>query len=310
MPTMRLEDSRGGAYTGSSPMPAVPSSSSLPDSRLYTFIDGPREFALYFLEGQKLIADLAVRQRIHAAGFAYFRDVVLSIQPMIALLKSGEQLGFYIDSAEPKFCIKIETGHRGATRCSLWPDGLAGLSETLRGTVRVQKIFPNDRPPYESVIEVIDLPLRELVNRVLAESYQVKSAVVVSQTSDQSAMLHQLPPLPGKDDYELSIESVRSRREEIREDLDGIFAQALHGIDAITGAFQAIGFRLLASRPVWFHCACSRRRMVRNLRLLWDRDPDGLFGEGEDVLEITCEYCKEQYRISRRDLTTTPETVH
>ena len=31
----------------------------LPDSRLYTFIDEPREYALYFLEGQKLIQELA-----------------------------------------------------------------------------------------------------------------------------------------------------------------------------------------------------------------------------------------------------------
>ena len=291
-------------------MPETSSISPLPDSRLYTFIDGPREFALYFLEGQKLIADLALRQRIHGAGFAYFRDVVLSVQPMIALLKGGEQLGFYIDSPEPEFCIKIEAAHRGATRCSSWPDGLAGMSGSLRGMVRVQKIFPNDKPPQESVLEVKDLPLRELVNRVLAESYQVSSAIVVSQKCDQSAMLHQLPPLTGKDDYELSIEAVRSRREGIREALDGIFAAALHGADDIVQAFAAIGFRLLASRAVVFHCSCSRSRMVENVRRLWQRDPDGLFGEDSDVLEITCEYCKEQYIISQEDLAAPPETVH
>ena len=68
--------------------------------RLYTFVDRRREFALYFLEGQRLIHDLALIHPVRGAGFAYFRDAVLSVQPMIALLKPGEQLGFYIDSVE------------------------------------------------------------------------------------------------------------------------------------------------------------------------------------------------------------------
>ena len=62
-----------------------------PDSYLYTFVDEAREFALYFLEGQRLIQDLALLHPIRRAGFAYFRDVVLSVQPMIALLGSSSQ---------------------------------------------------------------------------------------------------------------------------------------------------------------------------------------------------------------------------
>ena len=92
---------------------------ALPESRLYTFIDEPREFALYFLEGQRLIHDLAVVHAIRGDGFAYFRDTVLSVQPMIALLKGGEQFGFYIDSEQPYFRLKIEAAHGGATRCAL-----------------------------------------------------------------------------------------------------------------------------------------------------------------------------------------------
>ncbi len=72
----------------------------IPESRLYTFIDAPREFVMYFLEGQLLIQELALLHSIQRSGFAYFRDVVLSVQPMIALLKQGEQFGFYIDSEE------------------------------------------------------------------------------------------------------------------------------------------------------------------------------------------------------------------
>ncbi|MFQ5717911.1 MAG: Hsp33 family molecular chaperone HslO [Acidobacteriota bacterium] len=285
-------------------------SDGLPASRLYTFIDPRREFALYFLEGQRLIADLAIRHRTHGRGFNFFRDVVLSIQPMIALLKHGEQLGFYIDSENPEFFVKIETGHHGATRCSLWPDRVIGFPGKLDGTVRVQKVSPAGGTPYESVLSARNLPLPAIVNQVLAESYQVNSTVVVSQASDQSAMLHQLPPLPRQHEYVYSIEAVRARQAEIQEQMDLIFARALQAPDEIETAFDAIGFRLLAGREVAFLCACSRERMVANIKALVRQQPGDLFDPGQDMLEVTCEYCKKEYRIGREDVGADAPTVH
>ena len=51
----------------------------IPESRLYTFMDETREFALTFLEGQRLIHDLALLHAIQGPGFAYFRDVLLRV---------------------------------------------------------------------------------------------------------------------------------------------------------------------------------------------------------------------------------------
>ena len=50
----------------------------LPESRLYTFMDEERRHALYFLEGQRLIYDLALVHGIQGPGFAWFRDWVSS----------------------------------------------------------------------------------------------------------------------------------------------------------------------------------------------------------------------------------------
>jgi molecular chaperone Hsp33 len=274
----------------------------LPESRLYTFIDEPREFALYFLEGQKLIHDLALVHPVRGRGFAYFRDVVLSIQPMMALLKHDEQFGFYIDSEDPYLRLKIETGHHGTTRCMILPEEFREFPEEMHGIVRVIKLFPNNRAPYESVLQVEGLPLRSIVNRVLHESYQVNSAVVMSQWSDQSLMLHQLPPIASKDEYDYSQRAVIARREGIEGEADRIFSQALHEPDAVQAAFAEIGFRLLASRPVAFRCSCSHERMIYNLQITCGGDHDQLFDPGQQLLEIRCEYCKSEYRISRTDL--------
>jgi molecular chaperone Hsp33 len=271
------------------------------ESRLYTLIDDSREFALYFLEGQRLIEDLALLHPIRRTGFAYFRDVVLSIQPMIAFLKHGEQFGFYIDSAEPYFRLKIETAHHGTTRCMLLPEEFQEFPQAMRGLVRVHKLFP-DNVPYESVLKVEGLPLREIVNRVLHDSYQVNCAMMLSEVSDQSVLLHQLPPFPGKDEYEFSPQAVRSRREEIRNSVRDIFAGALHERKEIDEAFAEIGFRLLAHRPMRFRCSCSRARMIENLRPVYQREGERLFDPGADDLQVVCEYCKTGYRVSRRDL--------
>lgn len=274
----------------------------LPESRLYTFIDESREFAIHFLEGQKLIQDLALLHSIRRAGFAYFREVVLSVQPMVALLKYGEQFGFYIDSDAPHFRLKIETGHHGATRCMLLPEEFAEFPETMRGIVRVLKVFPNNTLPYESLLQIESLALREIVNRVLEESYQVNSEIVVSQSSDQSLMLLQLPPLPRKEEYEYSFQAVRKRRKELAQEVGRIFDRALHRPEEIEAAFTELGYRLLAARTMEFRCSCSRERLVQQTRLVYEQEGEALFDPGQLELEVICEYCKTPYRIGRDEL--------
>jgi molecular chaperone Hsp33 len=281
----------------------------LPDSRLYTFIDERRESALYFLEGQSLIRELALLHPIRGDGFAYFRDVVLCIQPMIALIKRGEQFGFYIDSEEPYFRLKIETNHQGDMRSALVPEDFREFPETMRGIVRLQKLFPNNQVPYQSVLKIEGLPLGAIVNRVLQDSYQVHCAVTVSERSDQSAMIHQLPPLAGKDTYEYSTHAVRRRQAEMAQGLDRIFEQALHEPGQIVSAFGEIGLRLLASRTVRFRCGCSRERLIRSLHLLSKGESDQLFDPGQAFLDVACEYCKTLYRISRWDMTAGTEKL-
>ncbi len=272
-------------------------------SRLYTFIDEPREFALFFLEGQRFVHDLALIHPVSGPGFAYFRDTVLSVQPMVAFLKHGEQFGFYVDSKEPFFRLKIETAHHGQTRCMLIPDDFRQFPEAMHGLVRVQKLFPNNKAPYESIVEAKGLALKEIINHVLRESFQTNSAVIVSDKADQSVLLHQLPLLPNApDEYDFSMKRVRERRDGLLEKVEPIFARALQEPEDIGPAFADIGFRYLAVREVAFQCSCSRERMIQNLRPIYQREGEKLFEPDSDTLEVVCEYCKKRYPISRTDL--------
>ena len=125
---------------------------------------------------------------------------------------------------------------------------------------------------------------------------------MLSHRSDQSLILHRLPPLANKDEYDYSPEAVLARRTEIEGELDGIFDRALTRPEEVRDAFSRIGFRLLATRAVRFRCNCSHQRMVHNVKLLGDEAVAGLFDPGQEALEITCEYCKAVYHLSRADL--------
>jgi molecular chaperone Hsp33 len=278
------------------------------ESRLWTFMDEPREYALYFLEGQRLIHDLALIHPINGPGLAYFREVVLSIQPLIALLKVGEQLGFYIDSEEPWFRLKIETSHEGHVRCTMLPEGFDEYPEAITGLVRVERRFPSARQPYQSIVRLDEAPLREIVNRVLADSWQVPCATYVSPDADQSAMLHQMPPLKSDDLSRFSPEALRERLEGLIEPMRPLFVRALQEEGEIIEAFAELGFHPLTTRPVVLRCTCTRERVIRGLLML--DDPEEVFEPGETQIEVTCEYCKTRYEIRREDVREGPETVH
>lgn len=271
-------------------------------------MDEPREHALYFLEGQRLIHDLALIHPIRGPGFAYFREVVLSIQPLIALLKAGEQLGFYIDSEEPWFRLKIETSHDGQVRCMMLPEGFAEFPEAVTGIVRVERRFPAARAPYQSVLGLQGAALGQIVNHVLHDSWQVPCATHVSPDADQSVMLHQMPPLRGDDKSRFTPEALKERLEGLVEPMRPLFRRALQDQDEIVEAFRGLGFHPLTSRPVRLGCTCSRERVIRGLLLL--EQPESVFEPGENRIEVTCEYCKKRFSIGRDEIRPDPETVH
>jgi molecular chaperone Hsp33 len=80
-----------------------------------------------------------------------------------------------------------------------------------------------------------------------------------------------------------------------------LFSKNLSGVEDVVGFFEKTNFSYLSSRQVELYCPCSKERMQDNLRMLFAKDPEGLF-DGKDTLEAKCDYCKKTYTISRDDL--------
>jgi molecular chaperone Hsp33 len=272
----------------------------LATSRLYSFLDHKNGFNIHFLEGQKVIQDLVLLHPMQSSGFSYFRDIFLGLLPIIFFLKPQESVGIYIDSENPYFRLKIETNSAGHTRTLLLPEEFNLFPMKINGKVRVSKIFQNHLNPYTSVIDLSETETKEVINRILSESYQTNSEVIVSEISDQSIMVTKLPPT----NVNSSLDESLSRSGFIKQHahfFHEVFESASNDIEKIVNLFEEHGFSYMTSRQIDFFCPCSKERMMINLKGLYASDIDHLY-EGKDSIEIKCDYCRKVYHISKDQL--------
>ena len=270
-------------------------------SRIYTFLDEKSSYLLHFFEGQKLIHDLALIHDLKGQGFSYFRDCILGAQPIIAFLKNEEGIGIYIDSEDPYFRLKIETGHHGQVRCLLLPENFNEFPESLNGICRLSKIFPAGQQSYTSVIELNDTSFFDVINIILKESYQIQSEVKVSQVSDQSVMIMKLPAINYDQQNPVNI-SIRDYWKSHESKLSEVFKKGLSQYKEIQKSFEALGLTYVGAKDVIYFCPCSKDRMIQSIRGLSAKTAEDLFSqEGKDI-ETKCDYCKKIYHISKQEI--------
>lgn len=271
----------------------------LESSRLYSFLDHKNGFNIHFLEGQKFIHDLALIHNVQGSGFAYFRDMILGVMPVVFFLKPGENLGVYIDSNDPYFRLKIETTHNGHTRTLLLPEEFNQFPIKLSGQVRVTKSFLHEKSPYTSVIDLDKVDTKEVLNKILSESYQTDSEVIVANICDQSLMVTKLPALNVNlvNDESQSREAYMKKHQHFFQE---VFENAYTDIEKIVKAFEDHGLAYLGSRQINYFCPCSKDRMVRNLIGLYGNDQQAIF-EGKNFVELKCDYCNKLYKITPAD---------
>lgn len=272
----------------------------LATSRLYSFLDHKHGFNINFLEGQKLIHDLVLLHPMKGEGFSYFRDTFLGMLPIIFFLKPGENLGIYIDSDQPYFRLKIETNSAGHTRTLLLPEEFNTFPDKITGSLRITKIFSNNKSPYTSMLELKEVNTKDLMNQVLCDSYQTNSEVIVAKQSDQSILVTKLPPVNTNSVIDESI----SRKDYIAKNetfFNEVFSMATDDIERIVKVFEDHGLSYLGSRQISFFCPCSEDRMVLNLRGLYAGDIEELF-QHKDSIEIKCDYCRKVYNITKSSI--------
>jgi len=274
----------------------------LSESRLYSFIDQTEGFTLHFLEGQKLIHDIALIHHVSGEGFHFFRDTLLATQLLLAYLKPGEGLGIYIDSNDPYFKFKIEMSELGQMRTLLLPEDFKTFPKKITGTCRVSKTAPAEKTPYNSIIELNDTPTNDVINKLLELSYQLKSKIYLSNESDQAIMISKLPAIEidkVQTNYTLSVDEYWTKHQ---DKINSFLAKFSSDYQEIQHFFENIGTVMLSAKDVKFKCSCSRERMESGLySLIKSTGIDHVFMPDENEIQTKCDYCHEKYHFSRND---------
>lgn len=231
-----------------------------------------------------------------AEGQRYFEDAVLTSLQLINFLKPMEMLGLYIDSRDPKFMLKVEMNESGSMRTLLLPEDFNQFPEKLSGECRLTKMMGKNAVPYTSIISLESISFKEVINKILKESYQVEAKIHVSKHKPYSMMIHHLP----RTNSEASTDETESRQINSVQD----FIEKIENFDEekFIKDVEQLGFIYLRKREVLFRCNCSRERMITGLiHLSKGSSLDEIF-EGKKDIETRCDYCKTSYLITLEEV--------
>ncbi len=274
----------------------------LSESRIYSFIDQKEGFTLHFLDGQKIVHDLAITQNVQGEGFHFFRDATLSLQHLINFLKPGEGYGVYIDSENPYFRLKLEMSVEGQMRALLLPEDLSAFPKKMTGVIRTVKLLPGEKTPYTSMVNFQDDSFTDLTNKLFKDSYQFESIIHLSEISDQSIMILKLPNInvnKVETNYRFTVNEYFLQK---KLELQKIFEKHDANYQEIQEHFENIGLSYIGSKDIKFKCNCSRDRMISGLwSVIKASGIDHVFYQDEEEITTKCDYCKKDYVIKRNE---------
>jgi molecular chaperone Hsp33 len=210
-------------------------------------------------------------------------------------------MGIFVDSEQPYFRFKLEMNETGTFRNMLLHDKVLGGNNHWTGKIRLVKMMPNSKTPYQSVIEMDNLTGDELLNVILEQSYQSKCHLVLSESSDQVVLIHLLPQ-KNYDKHGFAPEVTLSEVvKQWREKLEQIMLQGLMEEQSVIKVFENLGLSYLSSKEISFYCPCSQQQMLHNLKKLGVDELQQILEE-DGQIEIICDYCNHQYIFTSEDL--------
>ncbi len=273
--------------------------SQLNPSRLFSFLDDKDNYVVSFLEGQCLIADLAINHGYGPNDLSFFRDAVLSSQHLVQFFKNNESIGFYLDSDNPDFHFKIETSSQGYLRALKLPPSEEPMPKRINAMVRLIKTSPSQKEPYSSILQVRNSDLESIMNQILEQSYQIAAQVLLAPDADQSILVSRLPVAEEEDGTIVAPREYLLRKKKVFLEL---FAKNLNREEEVIQSFESLGFRYLSNTELRLHCPCSKENVINSLGSILQSELAEAAAQGEDHLSIKCHYCNKTYNIRKSDL--------
>lgn len=150
--------------------------------------------------------------------------------------------------------------------------------------------------PYQGIVPVEQKHLADILQTYFAQSEQLQTRIWLFADKNHAAGLF-LQELPSEQknyaDWERIevLASTLTQQEILSLDAD----ELLHRM------FNQEQVRLYDPEPVTFQCNCSRQKIGGALLALGRQDIDAILLE-QDVVEVACQFCGENYRFDKTDI--------
>ena len=167
------------------------------------------------------------------------------------------------------------------------------------------------KKPYMGVVKLYTGEIASDLAFYLTESEQIPSAVglgvFVEPEGHVSAaggfLLQSLPPSDEEliDTLAVRIENMQPITQQLRE---GKLPE-----DLLADIFGDVSFIMLEKRPLSFACTCSRERIEQALITLGPEEIRSIIKD-DDIVDITCQFCRKQYVFARKELEQILHEIH
>ena len=259
-----------------------------------------------------LVNDARERHKTFPTATAALGRALTAGQLMGALLDSDQRVAMKFEGDGPLKKIIVEAqsngtvrGYVGEPEVELPPkNGKLDVSGALgtQGYLTVTKDLQLKKP-YMGVVHLYTGEIASDLAYYLTESEQIPSAVglgvFVEPEGNVSAaggfLIQSLPPSDEEliDTLADRIENMQPVTQQLR---DGKLPE-----DLLAEIFQDVSFTVLEKRPLSFACTCSRDRIEQALITLGPEEIRSMI-QDDDLVDITCQFCRQQYMFARREL--------
>ena len=227
-------------------------------------------------------------------------------------LKGEQRLALRIEGSGPLQKLHAETDAHGQVRASLKVP-VAGLPPRgdqfdvagavgRAGFLHVTKDL-GLKEPYHGMVQLSSSEIAEDLAYYLTTSEQIPSSVALGvclggEAKVKAAGGFLVQAMPGCPDETIAVLEERLRGLPPTTDLLG---KGLGPLQILEWIFTGIPFSVQTETDLVFRCTCNYPRIVQMLRSLGPEELRHL-AEREEETVVTCEFCKENYAISRDSL--------
>lgn len=231
---------------------------------------------------------------------------------MGALLKTGQRVALRFEGNGPLKKILVEADSNGTVRGCVGvpevhletPEGKLDVGNALgrAGFLTVTKDL-GMKEPYHGMVQLMSSEIAEDLALYLTESEQTPSAVglgvfVEPDNRVSAAGGFLIQALPGADDA--TIDRLMAHIESLPP-LTCLLRNGKTPEQLLEDLFEGIPFKILEKRTLAFRCSCSREKIERAIVSLGSSEISDMI-EREGGTEVTCEFCRQVWRLDRDDL--------